>query len=420
MKSKHSLFVMLFGWLIAGTYLIYEINHHGQNFINHFFDFEDPLRAFFHLVIFSTFIGSHVTAYLINDRKKLLIKTEQSRKKLVNAAHEWVTTFDSMPYGVFLTDKDCTIMRANKYITDLSGISVKDIISNKKCNEIICKSPDIPDNCSMKKAKNTGMTETYEYVDCSSEKNYVESVTPMMNDDGQTVTHVHVITDVTESRAKENKLIQSKDAFFNMLKDLDATFKELKNVHDNLVITFSNILDAKSSWTRGHSMNVATYAMAIAEKMELNTWDQEMLRTASLLHDIGKIGTYDVILDKPEKLNDIELSLVQQHTIKGEELLRPIRGLEKILPIIRSHHEKFDGTGYPDGLRGDEIPLLARVLCVADSFDAMIANRPYRLSLGKEHATSELKRCANSQFDPHVVHAFLTSIESGSESAMIH
>ncbi|MDP2279231.1 MAG: HD-GYP domain-containing protein [Nitrospirota bacterium] len=137
----------------------------------------------------------------------------------------------------------------------------------------------------------------------------------------------------------------------------------------------------------------------------------EDIRIAALLHDIGKIGTYDIVLDKPGKLTDEELALVKMHPAKGEEILRPIKQLQYILPIIRYHHERMDGSGYPDRLKGDEIPLLAKILCAADSFDSMTADRPYRPSPGKEHAIAELKRCSGTQFDPEVVEAFLRALE---------
>ncbi len=106
------------------------------------------------------------------------------------------------------------------------------------------------------------------------------------------------------------------------------------------------------------------------------------------------------------KLNEKEAELIKLHPLKGEEILSPINGLDHLLPIIRAHHEKYDGSGYPDGLKGDDIPKLARVLCVADSYDAMVSDRPYRSSKGEAYALTELKRCAATHFDPAVVNAF--------------
>jgi len=215
---------------------------------------------------------------------------------------------------------------------------------------------------------------------------------------------------ITEIENMGKKLIASRSAFFNMLRDLVFSYRELKKLYESLILSFINALDAKSPWTKGHSERVTNYAIATAKEMGLKEKDIETLRTASLLHDIGKIGTYEVILDKPERLTIEELALVKMHPVKGEEILRPISQLKDILPIIRSHHERIDGKGYPDGLKDDEIPLLARIIAVADSFDSMMSDRPYKPKLGIDGALSELKRCSGTQFDPQVVEAFSKAI----------
>jgi putative nucleotidyltransferase with HDIG domain len=135
--------------------------------------------------------------------------------------------------------------------------------------------------------------------------------------------------------------------------------------------------------------------------------DIDLLRIAALLHDVGKIGTYDVILEKPGKLTDEEFALIRMHPVRGEEILKPIKHLSELLPIVRHHHERLDGRGYPDGLKNNEIPFFSRIICIADSFDAMTADRPYRASPSREYAISELHRCKGTQFDPQAVDAFL-------------
>jgi putative nucleotidyltransferase with HDIG domain len=210
----------------------------------------------------------------------------------------------------------------------------------------------------------------------------------------------------TEIKKMEKKLLDSRTAFLNMLRDLDFSCKELKKLCESLVAAFINALDAKSPWTKGHSERVTSYAVAIAREMSLSWKDVETLRTAALLHDIGKIGTYEVILDKPESLSIEEIALVKMHPAKGEEILSPISQLKDILPIIRGHHEMIDGKGYPDGLKNNEIPLLSRIIAVADSFDSMVSERPYRQRVSIEDAFTELRRCSGTQFDPQVVDAF--------------
>ncbi|HYA12148.1 MAG TPA: HD-GYP domain-containing protein [Thermodesulfovibrionales bacterium] len=215
---------------------------------------------------------------------------------------------------------------------------------------------------------------------------------------------------ITEIENMGQKLVESRSAFFNMLRDLDYSYRELKNLYESLILSFVNALDAKSPWTKGHSERVTNYAVATAKEMGLKEKDVDTLRTAAILHDIGKIGTYEVILDKPERLSFEELALIKMHPVKGEEILKPIGQLKHILPIIRSHHERIDGEGYPDGLKGDEIPLLSGIISVADSFDSMMSERPYKQKLRIDDALSELKRCSGTQFDPQVVEAFSKAI----------
>ncbi len=186
---------------------------------------------------------------------------------------------------------------------------------------------------------------------------------------------------------------------------------DLKEFSIGTVRALAETIDAKSPWTRGHSERVTGIALKIAAEMGFSEEDLRDFRIAGLLHDIGKIGTNESILDKPGKLTDEELSEIRKHSEKGAEILAPIKQLSRILPTIRGHHEFYDGTGYPDGLKGTDIPLQARILAVADTADAMGADRPYRKGLSQEKIVAELKRCSGTQFDPEVVEAFLKTLE---------
>jgi polar amino acid transport system substrate-binding protein len=135
-----------------------------------------------------------------------------------------------------------------------------------------------------------------------------------------------------------------------------------------------------------------------------------LIHTGALLHDIGKIGIPDSILFKPGPLTDEEFEFIKQHPVRGAELVRTNNGLREIVPLIRHHHERYDGHGYPDGLQGREIPLEARILCVADSVQAMESDRPYRKALSRHEIISEIKENAGTQFDPVIVKAFLKVI----------
>lgn len=185
-----------------------------------------------------------------------------------------------------------------------------------------------------------------------------------------------------------------------LLADLEELFK-------GMVMTLSSAIDAKSPWTAGHSERVTRYALGVGKEMELSEKELKDLELAGILHDIGKIGTYEGILNKPGKLNEEEMAIVRAHTAAGASILSPIKQLKGIIPAVRHHHENYDGTGYPDKLKGEEIPLFARILAVADTYDAMKADRPYRNARTMDFIIEEFRRCSGTQFDPEVVEAFL-------------
>ncbi|MBI3754070.1 MAG: HD domain-containing protein [Deltaproteobacteria bacterium] len=184
-------------------------------------------------------------------------------------------------------------------------------------------------------------------------------------------------------------------------------YEEMRSLFMDTVTSLSAAMDAKSPWTRNHSAGASTYALTIAREMGLDEAFVSELKLSVLLHDIGKIGIENTILNKPSRLSDEEIRIVRDHPLKGASILDPIKELKGILPIVRHHHEWWDGTGYPHGLSGNMIPLGARILCVADAFDAMITERPYRKGLTLEDAKQELIRFSGAQFDPMVVDAFI-------------
>jgi len=206
---------------------------------------------------------------------------------------------------------------------------------------------------------------------------------------------------------------------------LVSALRELRTTYDATLATLSAVVDSRDSDTEGHSQRVVGYALAIARQLGLSEEDRTSLINGALLHDVGKIGVPDAILRKPGPLSPSEWAIMRTHPEKGHQMLRQVGFLGQALPIIHHHHERYDGAGYPDGLQGAKIPLGARIFAVADSFDAMTSNRPYRRALSLEDARQEVARCAGKQFDPRVVEAFmavdfgeLTTLNQGrSESA---
>jgi putative nucleotidyltransferase with HDIG domain len=179
----------------------------------------------------------------------------------------------------------------------------------------------------------------------------------------------------------------------------------------NTIRSLVKAVDEKDHYTRYHSENVTKYAVAIAEELGLSQKEVQKIQRASQLHDIGKIGIPQRILNKPGSLTDEEWVEIRLHPSKGANILEPLKFLEGIIGIVKHHHERYDGGGYPDGLKGKQISLSARILAVADSYDAMLSERPYRKAMSKDKARNELKKESGKQFDPHVVEVFLKLLE---------
>ena len=176
------------------------------------------------------------------------------------------------------------------------------------------------------------------------------------------------------------------------------------------IMTIVNTIDAKDQYTKGHSQRVSDYSVALAKELGLSREEVEKIRYIALLHDIGKIGVPDNILNKPGKLTNEEFSLMKMHTIVGGEILKDIESVASLDVGAKYHHERYDGHGYPDGLKGREIPYVARLICIADAYDAMASNRIYRKHLTQESIVNEIERCKGTQFDPEMTEAFLALI----------
>lgn len=212
----------------------------------------------------------------------------------------------------------------------------------------------------------------------------------------------------TDAFGEEDRLRahQLADQLTVVLHSVDL-FAEREDLLHGALLALGRAIDAKSSWTAGHSERVATLSVDIARQLGLDDADQDRLYRAGLLHDIGKIAVPRSVLDKPAKPTPEEMEILLNHVIVGVRILEPIHPFADILPIVRDHHERYDGQGYPNGLRGEEIHPLARVLTVADVFDALVSARPYRSAFGPDVVRQMLRDGAGSHFDPAVVDAFL-------------
>lgn len=194
---------------------------------------------------------------------------------------------------------------------------------------------------------------------------------------------------------------------------------DLKDLFGKTVALLSNAIETRDVYTGGHTNRVTAYSMALGNHLGLDETALQNLYIGTLLHDIGKIGIPDAVLNKPGRLTAEEYSLMKNHVMIGVSLLKDVPQLSGALPALRSHHERFDGGGYPDRLAGPDIPLEGRIVAVADSFDAMTSTRAYRQALSPEVAITELKKCSGAQFDPVVVESFVRLNEGGAFKDLI-
>ncbi|MFH1652014.1 MAG: HD domain-containing phosphohydrolase [Chloroflexota bacterium] len=198
-------------------------------------------------------------------------------------------------------------------------------------------------------------------------------------------------------------------AIATMVMENSHLHQTILDAYKNTIKTLASAIDAKDPYTRGHSERVMEYAMLGGLALSLDEEQMENLEYAAILHDVGKIVIDDSILKKPDSLTPVEWSVIQQHPVVGADMLDDIPFLEKASQLVRCHHERFDGSGYPAGIAGDAIPLGARIIAVADAFDTMTTDRAYRHALTVSYTISELVGCTGTQFCPRAVEAFLSA-----------
>jgi putative two-component system response regulator len=209
--------------------------------------------------------------------------------------------------------------------------------------------------------------------------------------------------------------------FLSNLAVLEGPAQNKRMDYLNFARVLTNTLESRDRFTYHHSLRVNTYANLLADKLDLTAEEREDMELGSFLHDIGKLGVVDEVIQKPGKLSESEMESARKHVEIGAHLVGPLDLSLDVVSIIRHHHEWYNGEGYPDGLKGDQIPLTTRIVSLAESFDAMIADRPYRKAMPMSQITEELKRCAGKQWDPRLVDLLLEIIvEKGDEILPIH
>lgn len=199
---------------------------------------------------------------------------------------------------------------------------------------------------------------------------------------------------------------------------LDDRRKRDEDIISQTMMTFAGLIDAKDSYTKGHSVRVSQYSKALAKRMGMSEEELRNLGYIALMHDCGKMGIPDLVLKKPDRLSDNERKVIESHTTMGGKVLENFNAIEGIQDGARYHHERYDGKGYPDGLVGEKIPIFARIICVADAFDAMNSDRCYRKHLSKDTILEELEKNKGLQFDPIIAQHMIDMIIDGTIKVM--
>ncbi len=245
----------------------------------------------------------------------------------------------------------------------------------------------------------TAITDTSTAIQCMKNGAYDYITKPFNLDE--------VVLSVDRALEKRRLELENRDYQQHLEQKVEEQAKKIRASFLNAITALVYALEAKDIYTSGHSQRVTEISIAIAQEFGMPRDSIEKIRLAGLIHDIGKIGVKESVLNKPAKLTNEEFRHIKSHSEVGEHILTPIVEDEKILKAVRHHHERYDGSGYPDRLRAEQIPLGARILAVADTYDAMTSARPYREAMSDGTACAEIKHCTGSQFDPKVVEIFL-------------
>ena len=324
-----------------------------------------------------------------------ITERKQGEKNVKNIKDELQMIMDSVPAIITYKDTESKIIRANKTMANSLKMPVKDIVG-KTTEELFPK----------EQAEKMRKDDREVIVSGKPKRDIIQPFTtpdgirwlttdkiPYKDKEGKVAGVIGLSKDITVQRKSEQKLQQ--------------TYQRLKKTMDATIDTMSKIIEAKDPYTSGHQHRVCQLAVSLAQELGFAEDKIERIRIASLIHDIGKIGLPTEILSRPTKLTEIEFSLIKNHSQIGYDILSSIEFFYPIAQIILQHHERPNGTGYPNNLKGDEFLLEAKIIGVADVVEAMSSHRPYRPALGTEKALEEISQNKGILYDPEVVDACL-------------
>ena len=353
----------------------------------------------------------------MKDHKVLIIDDEQSvissLKRTLRREEYQIFYANSAKEGLsILQREDISLVLSDQKMPDMVGTELLKIVKEKYPDTVRMLLTGCVEIAVAQEAINKG--EIYKFI-----------IKPWDNEDLKATIKLGIENyDLKQKNVKLlNQIQQQNVELMNFSKTLEDRVtkrtKQLKNAFEKLDKTFiSSIqslalaIEAKDPYTRGHSERVSIYSLEMAKKMKFANKDQRNIQVAGILHDIGKIGIDEAILNKPAKLNQEEYEKVKKHPLISAKILEPIEFLDEIMPTILHHHEWYDGNGYPESLSGNDIPLGARIIAVADTVEAMTSNRAYRNSQSVEKVIKELEVFSGTQFDPTLAILFIDMLKS--------
>jgi PAS domain S-box-containing protein len=313
--------------------------------------------------------------------------------------------------GVIVVDDTDTVVFANRAAERIRGICASEIVGR---SVLLChpeRSHERVRRALRFLRDGRGKSFTRVVADKKNDRFWENTYHPVLQSDGTYAGTAVVSQDITDRRKLEETRAMHTQELEQRIGELTRAFQELLMASMGSLVT---ALEAKDNYTAGHSLRVAAIATRLAEHVWGPSAQSREIDLAGKVHDIGKVGIREGVLGKPGKLSDEEFAHIKMHPVIGERILAPIDRLGPVTRIARHHHERFDGKGYPDGLKGEGIPIGARILAIADTYDAMTSARPYRDPLKPEVAAAEIRKNLESQFDPVWGRVFLELFESGS------
>ncbi len=319
-------------------------------------------------------------------------------------------TLEQLPEGIIIVDADDEIIFVNRAAEEIRGVARDRILGR---SVILChpqKSHDRVRRALQFLREGRAGAFVRMVADTRRGKHYENTYAAIRDKRGNYIGSVVISRDVTERRRLEEEKAVYLQNLEQKVAQLTAGFEDMCV---SAMTSLVNALEAKDPYTKGHSLRVSETASRMAEHVYGVSPEAREVQLAGMLHDIGKVGLRESVLHKPGRLTPEEFEHVKEHPVIGERILLPIERFRGVAKLARHHHERFDGMGYPDGLKGKEIPEGARILAIADSYDAMTSDRPYRGPMEPERAAEEIKKNLGSQFDPEWGRVFLELFYSG-------